>query len=713
MANELLDAALEYHSAGQPVVAVGRDKAPYREGWNRYFKEKQTEDEVRQEFANGAYGLARVLFPGCRFLALDYDGPHAAEAWAKTNILLPPTARIETRSGGFHLIFTQSKKLIQAAIVKRNIGLVTADCACTKDDKAHPCHVDFLINGIEVIPPTTGYREDPDFPLECAVEIPDEVIELAIKHSQEKEKNGNGGKSSDGKIRAGERNVTLTSIAGVLRRQGMGFDAIFAALRQHNHEKCEPPLDDAEVEKIARSVSRYDAGVVVVQNLTELGNCKRFTALHAENVFYSAERRKWILWNGRHWEWDVHGKVHDLAENVLAMICNEAAQAKEKEAREALLKHALKTEARRQIEAMLALAEKQPEIRTGLGRFDRDPMLFNAANLTIDLRNGTARPFKRDDYITHVSPTVYDPQAPCPLFDAFMKAITLKRSDLAEFIQRASGYAMTGATKEQCIFILSGPGGNGKSTFAMTLTGVLGNGYTQQIKAEVLCQSRFDGSADYHIAELVGVRVALACETELRRRLASALIKQWTGGEPLVGRRPYEMPIRFTPIAKLFFSTNHLPKIDDTTTSIWRRIYRIPFNAKFTDESREKGYEEKLLPESSGILNWLIRGCLDWQRQELSPPKIVKDQTAEYQTEEDLVQTFIADKCVIGDDKQWVAFAELYAAYVEWCNAEGEAALTATALGRALSEKGFEPDTFNHIRGRKGLRLRRIEDKDE
>src|SRR5262245_6629725 len=183
--------------------------------------------------------------------------------------------------------------------------------------------------------------------------------------------------------------------------------------------------------------------------------------MHAGNVFYSAERRKWIVWNGKFLEWDFQGKINDLAEDVLKSIYVEAAQAKEKDMRGALARHAAKTESRHQIESMLALAQTRPGIRTRLDVFDRDPYLFNAANQTIDLRTGEARDFRREDYLTRISPTPYDAEAECPLFNAFMEDITVKRTELAAFIQRGAGYSMTGATKEQCIFILFGPGGNG------------------------------------------------------------------------------------------------------------------------------------------------------------------------------------------------------------------------------------------------------------
>jgi hypothetical protein len=66
----------------------------------------------------------------------------------------------------------------------------------------------------------------------------------------------------------GERNVALTQIAGAMRRPGIGEKAILAALRIVNEDRCHPPLDDWEVEKIARSVARYPAGAPVVSTET-------------------------------------------------------------------------------------------------------------------------------------------------------------------------------------------------------------------------------------------------------------------------------------------------------------------------------------------------------------------------------------------------------------------------------------------------------------
>jgi hypothetical protein len=59
------------------------------------------------------------------------------------------------------------------------------------------------------------------------------------------------------RIPQGRRNTTLTSLGGSMRRRGMSEDEIGAALLKVN-ERCDPPLEEAEVRRVARSISRYE-----------------------------------------------------------------------------------------------------------------------------------------------------------------------------------------------------------------------------------------------------------------------------------------------------------------------------------------------------------------------------------------------------------------------------------------------------------------------
>lgn len=58
------------------------------------------------------------------------------------------------------------------------------------------------------------------------------------------------------RIPEGQRNATLTSLAGAMRRRGASLEAIEAALAAEN-QRCDPPLPDAEIQGIAASIGRY------------------------------------------------------------------------------------------------------------------------------------------------------------------------------------------------------------------------------------------------------------------------------------------------------------------------------------------------------------------------------------------------------------------------------------------------------------------------
>lgn len=60
----------------------------------------------------------------------------------------------------------------------------------------------------------------------------------------------------EGPIASGQRNDTLTRLAGALRRHGASELSILAALRSENAERCQPPLEDVELRRIAHSIAQ-------------------------------------------------------------------------------------------------------------------------------------------------------------------------------------------------------------------------------------------------------------------------------------------------------------------------------------------------------------------------------------------------------------------------------------------------------------------------
>jgi AAA domain-containing protein/primase-like protein/bifunctional DNA primase/polymerase-like protein/helix-turn-helix protein len=254
--NSLLATALFHHSEGRPVIAVTKDKRPYRERWNEYLTRQQTEEEVRREFVNGTHGIAVVLYPACPYVVLDFDGLHAEAAWQSTGIKLPDTARNVTRSGGVHLIFRMPAGDLPE--VRRKVRLVKAPCGCKSvEGRPKPCGVDILVHGYAVFPPTEGYREDPNFPLESAVTIPREILTLA-QEVPRTERHVTG--DLIGKVHDGERNSTACSLAGTMRKRGMSLESIRAALKADSEQRFDPPLSDKEIDGVLNSAAKWERG---------------------------------------------------------------------------------------------------------------------------------------------------------------------------------------------------------------------------------------------------------------------------------------------------------------------------------------------------------------------------------------------------------------------------------------------------------------------
>jgi predicted P-loop ATPase len=85
---------------------------------------------------------------------------------------------------------------------------------------------------------------------------PDWLLELVLVKEQPPSPQAPSADGHGDVIPAGKRNVTLTSLAGTMRRRAMSPDAIEAALLKEN-KKCRPPLSADEISRIAGSVGSY------------------------------------------------------------------------------------------------------------------------------------------------------------------------------------------------------------------------------------------------------------------------------------------------------------------------------------------------------------------------------------------------------------------------------------------------------------------------
>jgi putative DNA primase/helicase len=206
------------------------------------------------------------------------------------------------------------------------------------------------------------------------------------------------------------------------------------------------------------------------------------------------------------------------------------------------------------------------------------------------------------------------------------------------------------------------------------------------------------------IARLPGARMCTTDEPDEGARLEEGLVKQITGGAPLMAKRLYKEPFEFAPEFKLWMEANHKPVIKGTDVGIWRRIMLVPFKAFITEEEKDPDLPVKLLSELPGILNWAVKGCMAWQKNGLMPPEEVVAATDEYKSEMDNLQTFL-DECVEVDKSDMIQSGDFYKVYSVWCAENGLRAISSTRLSKKMQERGYQKDRTRFARYWNGLKF--------
>ncbi len=441
--------------------------------------------------------------------------------------------------------------------------------------------------------------------------------------------------------------------------------------------------DDIDVLKRETAEMGWAVDAFSEPHLTDLGNSKRFVQRYGAAIRY-VPSWGWLAWDGKRWKRDALGDVYHMAKETVLNLHLMSFLLENDEERRKLRQHALRSENEARITAVISLAQSEQKIVASPEAFDRDPFLFNIENGTVDLRTGEIKPHNPGDLITRIASVTYNQDAACPRWETFLMEVFDNDVGLIKFIHRAVGYSLTGATNEQCLFMLHGSGSNGKSSFIETMKLLMGEYAATADFSTFLIQGR-DGIRN-DIAGLAGSRFVTSIEVDEGRRLAESLIKQVSGGDTVTARFLHREFFEFRPIFKLWMAANHKPIVKGRDYAIWRRIKLIPFNVVFTEDRRDKRLIEKLQGELPGILNWAVGGCLLWQLNGLNPPEAVKSATEDYRNEMDTIKNFINECCEMYPGAQEGA-GGLYRVYREWA---GRGAVSQTKFGITLSEAGYE-----------------------
>jgi putative DNA primase/helicase len=450
---------------------------------------------------------------------------------------------------------------------------------------------------------------------------------------------------------------------------------------------------------------------------SDLSTASLLTAIHGDDLLYCVEPGKWHDYDGVRYRPDSYGRVSLRVQHIARRLESTAGEIEaaaatledktERQAAEAFAKSLSAWARHAQSATGIAAAMKvaQTHLACSMAALDADPLLLNVLNGTIELATGTLREHRRSDRMAKLAPVAFDANAAAPRFQAFIAEI-LPDAKLREFVQRFLGYTLSGMTSEQMMLVALGGGANGKSVLAELMRTILGD-YAGNLPSDALMISKHGRGTENDLARLAGARFVTAKETDRDKRLDEARTKDLTGGDTISARFLFREWFDFKPLFKLFFYSNHRPRIVGTDHAIWRRLALVTFGVTIPTERRDKDLLSKLVAEAPGVLNWLVEGCLAWQRGGLQPPAAVLAATAEWEAESDDVPSFISERCV-RLPRARVKAADLYAAYAAWFAAEGrgaDAALTAKAFGQRLAALGFEAKRTSSARYWQGLGL--------
>lgn len=413
----------------------------------------------------------------------------------------------------------------------------------------------------------------------------------------------------------------------------------------------------------------------------DLGNALCVTRRHPGRFLYT-DAFGWLTFTGTHWnaetaEAQVHAAIVDTLK-ARAIAAVRAENDKLLQASTPSAKHTRDT-----------LYHLRYMATVGSGEFDQEPHLLNCQNGVINLVTGDLAAHERSNRFTYCLPVEYDPGAHSDLWQNLLLDWFQGNHELALYAQRAMGYTVTGATKEECLFYAYGPGRAGKGTFVNTVAELLGSQLARGLKFDVLT----DGARDpqnFRLAPLRTVRMVAASESKKAERLDEGLVKQITGRDQVDAALKHRDSFSFIPQFKLWIMSNHPPRGDVEDAAFWGRIRLLSFTRSYQGSEDTSIKDALRTPENRrGLLTWLIVGAQKWYATGLQTPPQVFQTVQKVRDEQDTVGMWLLE-CTEGNPAIDTPLDDVYTSYTAWCGDNGTRhPYTKHVLAQRLNARGY------------------------
>lgn len=538
-------------------------------------------------------------------------------------------------------------------------------------------------------------------------------------------------------IKAGSRNSTMSHFAGkLIKRFGSTNESYQMFLDEA--EKCQPPLDDSELNKIWYSACKFGRKVqkqsdyippekfnqeltLKPNDYSDVGQAEVLAREYYDKIRYSPST-EYLVYNDSFWEESkqlAQGLVQELTTRQLEeaqteiekcmkeLIANGAFQlivglgvkkAKEQFTKEqkrsfdkyesalSYEKFVLKRRDSKYIWA--ALKEVCPYITIQPQDLDVNEFLLNTPDVTVHLKTGKTQEHQATDFITKQTSVVPSDNG-MDIWQAALNTFFVNDSDLIDYVQQIVGLASVGKVFVEALIIAYGEGSNGKSTFWNVIARVLGT-YSGNISADMLtvgCRR----NVKPELAEAKGKRLLIAAELEEGMRMNTSNVKQLCSTDEIFAEKKFKSPFSYTPTHTLVLYTNHLPKVGAIDKGTWRRLIVVPFNAKIKGNKDIKNYADYLFEHAGGaILKWIIEGAKKVIQADfkLIAPTVVSEAIEKYKEDNDWLGQFLEECCEI-DASFTQKSGEFYNEYRALCARTGAYTRSTSDFYNAVESEGF------------------------
>jgi P4 family phage/plasmid primase-like protien len=304
-------------------------------------------------------------------------------------------------------------------------------------------------------------------------------------------------------------------------------------------------------------------------------------------------------------------------------------------------------------------------------KLNKNPYLIGCANCVIDFeakdknRGNLYRPGKPDDYISMSTNLIYKP------IEYYEKHDNKSISEINEFFEQLFpdqylrqymwehlASTLIGTIENQTFNIYNGSGANGKSKLVELMTLVLGD-YKGTVPISLVTQKRTSiGGTSSEIANLIGKRYAVMQEPSKGDKINEGIMKELTGGDPIQCRALFENSVTFNPQFKLVVCTNTLFDITSNDDGTWRRLRKVDFESKFTENPNEdarfpvdqypyqykidKKIDEKFIKWAPVLFSMLVDVAYKTKGKVTDVAKVT-EATEGYRKDQDLITEFMTE----------------------------------------------------------------------